>query len=606
MSRAEWWSQPVAAEGSTASEGIRRQLGKPQLDPLTVLIRETAQNTCDAALPGAAEVEFAVRLQRLSGNRLAGWHDFLLPEPAGSDLGLERAMGRDPLILTLSDRGTTGLGGPLRADETPQDGERPDFVNFIRNVGERKAVDLGGGSYGFGKGILYNVSRCHVIVADSVCVYRGRRQRRLIGAALGDGYTHGGRRWTGRHWLGIQEDGHSRPLLDEEADAMASRLGLPRFTGDSTGTTVAVVDIDLGRRQGGEEGGDTLRRPEEAAEFIVSTMLWNLWPRMISGRSNRLVCSMRCDGFTTEVPDPEKVLDLAPFVKAYRALSEEGQFEVPERKADPKEIGRFAVRKGMTSPRPDPLVAAASPIGSRAHHCARMRHADLVVDYFKGEALTDEALQYGAVFRASPEADRFFAESEPPTHDDWVVSGLRGTTRGVVQLANSFITKRLRDEATPTSAVAPSGDAALASLAGRLSGLMTAEGDLAQASQPRDTPTGGRRSSGGPRFLDAPRLIEENDVPVILGLVQFPSWASTRVVVAEPAIVLDSGVEASTGGPGSPAVIGWRSTEQDPPVSGSEIIVERSTDRIWELRVKPPTDAVVRVNLVVRDAEVRA
>lgn len=196
---AQWWSQPVAAEGSTASEGIRRQLGKPHLDPLTVLIRETAQNTCDAALPGGGDVDFAVRLHQLSGNRLAGWREFLLPEPAGSALGIAEAMDRGPLVMTLSDRGTTGLGGPLRADESPLNDERPDFVNFIRNVGERKAVDLGGGSYGFGKGILYNVSRCHLIVADSVCMYRGRLQRRLIGAALGDGFTAAGRRWTGRH-----------------------------------------------------------------------------------------------------------------------------------------------------------------------------------------------------------------------------------------------------------------------------------------------------------------------------------------------------------------------------------------------------------------------
>lgn len=64
---AKWWSQPVAAEGSSASEGIRRQLGKPKLDPLTVLVRETAQNSCDAAV-GDGNVEYAIRLWRLSGN----------------------------------------------------------------------------------------------------------------------------------------------------------------------------------------------------------------------------------------------------------------------------------------------------------------------------------------------------------------------------------------------------------------------------------------------------------------------------------------------------------------------------------------------------------
>jgi hypothetical protein len=601
MTTARWWSQPVAAEGSTASEGIRRQLGKPHLDPLTVLIRETAQNTCDAALPGGGDVEFAVRLHRLSGNRLAGWKDFLLPEPPGSALGIADAMERSPLLMTLSDRGTTGLGGPLRADESPQDGERPDFVNFIRNVGERKAVDLGGGSYGFGKGILYNVSRCHLIVADSICVFRGRRQRRLIGAALGDGFTHGGRRWTGRHWLGIPEEGHTRPLIDDEAEAMATRLGLPRFDDSATGTTVAIVDVDLGRRQG--QDGDAVRDPEEAADYIVSTMLWNLWPRMIRGRENRLVCSVRRDGFFNEVPDPEQLIELAPFVKAYRALSEDGRHQIPPRKAEPKEIGRFALAKGMAPVRPSPLVAAAAPFEGRAHHCARMRHADLVVDYLSGEAAADELVQYGAVFRSSPEADPYFAEAEPPTHDDWVLNGLRGTARGVVQLANGFIRERLREQSASGSASTPSGEAPLASLAGRLSGLMTAEGDLAEGSVRRPASAGGRRSSGGPRFAVAPHLVEEDGAPVILGVVQLPSWASTRVVVAEPMIVLDNGLETPDGHADAPSVIGWRSAEDDRSVSGAELTVDRSSDRTWELRVRPAADAVVRVNLTVREIE---
>lgn len=601
MTTVQWWSQPVAPEGSTASEGIRRQLGRPHLDPLTVLIRETAQNTCDAALPDGRDVEFAVRLHQLSGHRLQTWCDFLLPEPEGSALGLAEAMASKPMIMIIADRGTTGLGGPLRADERPQGGERPDFVNFIRNVGERKAVDLGGGSYGFGKGILYNVSRCHVIVADSVCIFRGRRQRRLIGAALGDGYTHNGRRWTGRHWLGVPEGGHTRPLLDDEAEQLAGRLGLPKFGDGATGTTVTVIDIDLGRRQAQE--GDSARMADDAAEFIVSTMLWNLWPRMIHGRPNRLVCSMRRDGFVTEVPDPEKVIELAPFVNAYRALSEEGRYDVPQRKRPPTEVGRFALVKGMAPHRPNALLAAA-PFEGRAHHCARMRHADLIVDYQSGETLTDEAVQYGAVFRASAEADGFFAEAEPPTHDDWVLNGLRGTARGVVQLANGFIRDRLRAQATQSSGPDPDGDTPLGSLASRLSGLMTAEADTAGASVSRDPSATGRRSSTGPRFVEAPTLVEENGTPVIRGVVQLPAWASSRVVIVQPVIVLDNGLELPDDSPGAPAVIGWRSTESGAIVDGPELLVDQTSDRRWEVRVRPASDAVVRLNLTVLESEV--
>lgn len=596
-----WWSQPVAAEGSTASEGIRRQLGKPQLDPLTVLIRETAQNTCDAALPGDGDVEFAVRLHRLSGNRFNAWRDFLLPEPAGSHLGLTEAMTAGPLIMSISDRGTTGLGGPLRADENPRDGERPDFVNFIRNVGEPKALDLGGGSYGFGKGILYNVSRCHVVVADSVCEYRGRLQRRLIGAALGDGYSHDGRRFTGRHWLGVAEpDGHTRPLLDDEAAAMAERLGMPKFAPGVTGTTVTVVDADLGRRTG---QGDTARDPEDAAEFIVSTMLWNLWPRMLQGRANRLVCSMLRDGFRSDIPDPERLVELQPFVKAYRALKVEGNYRVPVRRTPPTEIGRFALVEGMAPAVTDPTIAAAAPFTGRAYHCARMRQADLVVDYQAGDAPGDEAIQYGAVFRASKEADPHFANAEPPTHDDWVVTGLRGTARGVVVLANGFVKDQLKDR-RGDEGPRPAGEAPLAALAGRLSGLMTGEGDMAENSTPTGPPPGGgRRSGAGPRFLVAPELVDDDGSPVIRAVIDMPRWPTSRAVTVEPAVVLDRGIEPDEDGADRPVVIGWRSTDSERTVTGAELLVDRDTERTWEVRVLALPDAVIRLGLSVRDIE---
>lgn len=598
MTQTAWWSQPVAAEGSTASEGIRRQLGKPQLDPLTVLIRETAQNTCDAALPGDGEIDFSVRINRLSGNQLIGWREFLLPEPTGSRLGLDAAMSHDPLILSISDRGTTGLGGPLRADANPLPGERPDFVNFIRNVGERKAMDLGGGSYGFGKGILYNVSRCHVVIADSICIFRGRPQRRLIGAALGDGYTHAGRRFTGRHWLGVDDgNGHTRPLLDEGADEVAQRLGLPRFAPNTTGTTVTVVDADLGRRPGQET--ESLRDPAEAAEYLVSTMLWNLWPRMLRRRKNRLVCSVRRDGFRTEVPDPEDLIELLPFIEAYRNLTVEGQYVVPPRKTTPKEIGRFSLVEGMAPTRVDPLVSAASPLDGRARHCARMRQADLIVDYVRGDAPVDEIVQYGAVFQASADADQHFADAEPPTHDDWVLSGLRGTARGVVLLAQRFVNEQLQGRRDPTSGVRPAAEAPLAALAGRLSGLISTAGDLAEAS---DSPTGsrGRRASLGPRFLEGPELVDADGNPVIRSVINFPAWATPHTVTARPAVVTDNGLEADDQAT-TPTVLGWRSTESGAIVQAATLTLDRTADRTWELRVLPISDAVIRLGLDVQE-----
>lgn len=602
MTNAAWWSQPVAAEGSTASEGIRRQLGKPHLDPLTVLIRETAQNTCDATLSASQTVEYAVRINRLSGNQLAAWQEFLLPEPIGSSLGIEAWLEHgDPTILSIADRGTTGLGGPIRADELPQPGERSDFVNFIRNVGERKDLHLGGGSYGFGKGILYNLSRCHVVVADSVCMYRGKLQRRLIGAALGDGYTDSKRRFTGRHWLGLLEDGDiARPLLDDEAADMAQRLGLPTFQVGSTGTTVVVVDIDLGRKPESELN----RSPEEAAQFIASTMVWNLWPRMLQERSGRLVCSVKHSGFDQRVPSPESVPELKPYVDSYRKLQTHGSFSSPTRKQPPQDVGRFAFTKAMAPAKMDVLIAAAAPYDGRAHHCARMRQADLVVDYVGGEVLSDEMIQYGAVFRASKEADPNFAEAEPPTHDDWVYNGLTGSTRGVVHLAAKFVREQLAEVAQGQNRSTSTPAVALGPLATRLSGLMGGtDGDGATASEPH----GGRDGGGSKgrsallKFVEGPALVREGSGTVLRAVLQMPDWSTPKVVEIESKIVVDSGFEPV--GPDSPKVLSWTGIASKTVVKGSRLRVDPGSDRQWEVKLRPASDAVVRLSLTAADID---
>jgi hypothetical protein len=390
--------------------------------------------------------------------------------------------------------------------------------------------------------------------------------------------------------------------LDSEAEQMAARLGLPRFDDGATGTTVTVVDIDLGRKQGADS--ETARDVEEAADFVVSTMLWNLWPRMLDGRSNRLICSMRRDGFVTEVPNPESLIELRPFVDAYRALSDESQYVVPARKQPPQEIGRFALARGMAPIRENPLLSAAAPFEGRAHHCARMRQTDLVVDYVAGETPADEAVQYGAVFRASSAADQFFAESEPPTHDDWVLTGLRGTARGVVQLAGGFIRERLRSEVQELPGTDAVGDTPLGFLASRLSGLVAgADGGSANASGPanRGARAGRRRASENPRFVEGPTLVQEGASAVLKAVVRMPGWASTRRVSVLPLIVLDNGLESPDSSLGSPAVIGWRSVESGTEVPGDQLVLTREADRTWEVRVSPAQDAVVRLKVVVAD-----
>ncbi|WP_167668258.1 hypothetical protein [Mycobacteroides salmoniphilum] len=564
---------------------------------MTVLVRETAQNSCDAAV-GQGDIEFSLDLTHLSDAQLGRWTEFLLPEPTASGLNIRNSLSRSPVVLTISDRGTTGLGGPLRSDEVPLPGERPDFVNFVRNVGENKSVELSGGSYGFGKGILYNLSGCHVVITDSVCEFRGSPQRRLIGAALGDSYQHRGCLYTGRHWLGSVVDGVPSPLLDEEASLKANDLGLTTFDNGTAGTSISIVAADLG------SDADGARSLERAAQFLVSTMLWHLWPRMLSGRRNRLVCRVAVDGVPLEVPDPEELPLLAPFVAAYREVADGGDFESPVRRSKPKDVGRFALKRGMAPPWIDENLSAAAPFEGRAHHCALVRQTDLVVKYLAGEPMSNELLQYGGVFRASAEADQHFAEAEPPTHDDWVLPGLTGTSRGVVQLALGFVRERLRAAAGHTDRAGATSAEPLGHFAAQLADvIVTAEGDTATATATESDsgPTG--RRSRAPRFVTHPSLTIEGGQPVVHAVVELPTGIEGKIVRLTPAIVTADGIERDPANGIVPEVIGWTATATNRFIGGASVGVDSHTERHWEIRVRPVPDTVTRISFVVAEGK---
>lgn len=158
---AAWSSQTFPPEGASAAEGVRNQLGRPELDLLTILVREAAQNSWDARRTDVPSVDFRLSIGAVSAAHLATWRDLLLRNaPLDGDLPLRRILRKSDIrTLSVSDRGTSGLGGPTRADVLH--GDNHDFISFVRNIGEPRDKEFGGGTYGFGKGILSVVDRRH-------------------------------------------------------------------------------------------------------------------------------------------------------------------------------------------------------------------------------------------------------------------------------------------------------------------------------------------------------------------------------------------------------------------------------------------------------------
>ena len=92
------YSEPYQPTGGLAAEGVINQLGRPDIEPLEVLVREAVQNCWDAR----RDTELSIRIEIGRRNGDAGRERATRRSAPGSPLG-RRAAARNagPLFLGL-------------------------------------------------------------------------------------------------------------------------------------------------------------------------------------------------------------------------------------------------------------------------------------------------------------------------------------------------------------------------------------------------------------------------------------------------------------------------------------------------------------------------
>lgn len=425
----KWIPEPKPPTGGLAAEGFYKLLGRPRLDPLTVLVREAAQNSWDARLTNDEPVEFTIQGWLLDDRERRALREQVFVDAnqaEGTSLAHEL---QHPVLLGLyiTDRNTKGLGGPLQADRVDPENTY-DWVDFVLNVGEANTQGHTGGTYGFGKTISYVVSAANAVVIHSRTVHQGRLQTRLIACAIGDKFARGSRLFTGRHWWGEAGDEVPLPVTGTTADRIATAIGMPEFEEGETGTNILVVAPDLGGRTA-----------EQAMTFIAESVTWHLWPKLTprTGQSVPMSIHVSWNGEQVQIPRPEDRPPLHGFSQAFRAILDgEVAKDVPGLKVDSINCGKPRTRVGTLATLPlihreraqvddghdpeDPdSPRAAAAITGVCHHVALLRTPELVVDYLDGPAPPEGGTEWAGVFRAGDVQDRHFAQAEPPTHDSW-------------------------------------------------------------------------------------------------------------------------------------------------------------------------------------------
>lgn len=453
------FSEEYTPYGNIAAEGILNQLGKPGLDLLSILVRETVQNSWDARLSDDTTVHFTIAERTLTATQLDFLrHRVLAEEP--EQLKLHEVLSPTAAdgihVLTISDRGTVGLNGPIRAD-APDDGTGSrNFVNFFLNIGQPKGQLLSGGTYGYGKSILYRAGQLHTICVYTRCTAQGQPESRFMAAALKpqEEKCSGYRQYTGRHWWGCQnsQDGILDPVIGPAADELAHGLGLPPFAEGETGTSCMILLPILGDCS-----------LNEAMQRVSRILLWYFWPKMLI--SSKDAAPMQFAVYSEEqpvpLPDPCDYPSLHGFVEAMELLktssadSKDSLCEVVSitSQRPRRHLGRLALTRFWVQERKNPDAGGSefvSPIPGISHHVALMRNAELVVKYLEGDQLPISHLEYAGVFIADPDVDASFAKAEPPTHDDWNTKSMtEKQDKTVVNVALRRINEELKDFIAP-------------------------------------------------------------------------------------------------------------------------------------------------------------
>ncbi|WP_131803343.1 MULTISPECIES: hypothetical protein [Pseudofrankia] len=521
-----------------------------------------------------------------------------------------------------------------------------DFVDFVRNIGRDETKHLGAGTYGFGKGVLYEASSCSTIVLFTRSTDAGKPVSRFMAVALGSAYARpeDGQRFTGRHWWGEPDaTTGAEPVLGQAAEDLAANLGMTRIPRDGTGTALMVL---APKRDPGQNLRDVVAR-------IAAAASWHAWPHDMGALTGgpSIDFGFDCDGDPVPLPARDKGV-LRHYTSAYRLAQafyrgdiekgKHGPHTVTEIRSErpPRRLG-VLVNRGFERAPKSPSNLLEAPPADLENSIALMRNPRFVVRYLEIGVPNSSAGAAG-VFVVDPDLNDDFARSEPVTHDDWIPDNAQATKHKANPVRVAL--RKLRDEAKKTSTPPPlpgseglhAGVVGISELLGRFLGDATAADPGLSAAVGRGAPgeAGGKISSGSQHETGAPgngaaarsggssarvsvvldrrhRLVagDSSGTEVEFGFRLSSSKRSRTVyVTAVPRVILDGSqaepAENAPAGAMVPSVLGWRPAGNDHAfVAGSRLVVRPDDSAAWTVRILQPRDTAVTVVLDLEIAE---
>lgn len=442
-----WFPKPIEGQRDYGNSNVWTV-------PATIatLVRETTQNSMDAALDTTSQVVMRFRLIDLEGKDVERFkaaigfeqleaHVTSASKSKGKlastlSVGLKRVQkGKRLRLLRIDDFNTKGLKGP----ETGAGA----FAALVRNnLDSEKQSKGAGGSYGLGKAALWRCSDLSTVLFYS---QPQGDEDRLIARSELTYHEMGERHCAGPGWFGVQGkhgELHEsvRNSSDLARDLFLFRDALPeqlQAKTQGTGTSILVVAFEDPASEGESKAEDILRQlKEESARHF--------WPAMMTKRLAVVV-----EHFVGKDKRSEAVVTPNEYAFEFCAAFERHRLdEVVTKLAEPGDVARDSVplvvpacepereelvEYGATEANATLLVRladadSASSAGWGTNHVALIRGAHMVTQYWKRDGLVIGGRPFHAVLLAGSAADasteskaaeQFLRAAEPPAHDKW-------------------------------------------------------------------------------------------------------------------------------------------------------------------------------------------
>ena len=589
------FSEKMSPLGTVNLDSIQKLFTITDLDDISVFVRETAQNAWDARIMTAekigAGIDLDYNITQISADLQTAFDKFFFKDANGNiKRNIERHTRKGQTMLIVQDKGTVGLAGPTIATER---GIRNNYVAFLLNIGQEHQDASSGGAFGFGKSVFFRAS-----VPKTILIYTRTRnaaeqiESRLIGVTLNR--TPGDTQHTGRHWWCepglVNGQDVPRPIIGDEADKLGKVIGFKAYTGDETGTAIAVIGPEF---ENLKRVGHTNPDPKQLADCIAEAANFWYWPRMEGGgkQDGKLRCKVWHE---KNLVIPFDYAETAPF-KAYKeclaviqkAVASGGnpgltntpfqQFH--EIKYQYKRVGYLCLTKYLRADRqpfksrivdPETGTVMSHPLGSilwktaneeaTNRHVALIRSPGQVIQYLRLPECSDNMMEYAAVFFLHPEGSnggellQYFTKSEPAAHDRWESNNNAGPVANTLNKIKELV----RDFARPESQGASSSASGLGNVSSSLASLWSSgEG------------SGGlkvRRGGGGGGGAASKIKVKPGKLYAIEGInyvsIQFSApdlegWSATVKATVKSVLYGGGNDDIDEGEEGSPRLVGW-------------------------------------------------